>query len=418
MRLEFNNIGKISSATIELNGITVIAGENNTGKSTVGKLLFCIFNTLYKFEQQLLQERAESIARIIDFRTIGLDKRLALGVANEILENSETCRNDTNHLKNLIVDKKRVLNSDIISEDTLNAIVDKINKILELPDYEILKEALTKTLNNEFSHQVNNIYNRTDSAEFTLKIKDNKIKGQIKNDKVINIDNAISLDTEAVYLDDPLILDNLLYKVPFFDSPESRKRTHANHLKLILSNTSKKETLIDEIITKKKIATIIDKMSKVSSGEMVSESSRFVYKTETYEPLLDIKNISTGLKTFVILKTLLIGGYIEDNGTIILDEPEIHLHPEWQLILAEIIVLLQKEFGLHILLNTHSPYFLNAIEVYSAKHKIADKCKYYLAKNIDSHNATIDDVSDNTEVIYKKLANPLQELENLRYEND
>lgn len=82
------------------------------------------------------------------------------------------------------------------------------------------------------------------------------------------------------------------------------------------------------------------------------------------EPL-DIVNISTGMKSFIIIKTLLQNGSIDENGIIILDEPEIHLHPEWQLKFAEIIVLLQKEFGLNILLNTHSPYFLNAIEVYS-----------------------------------------------------
>ncbi len=36
--------------------------------------------------------------------------------------------------------------------------------------------------------------------------------------------------------------------------------------------------------------------------------------------------ICYGLKTFVILKMLLTSGVIERNGTIILDEPEIHLH--------------------------------------------------------------------------------------------
>ena len=98
---------------------------------------------------------------------------------------------------------------------------------------------------------------------------------------------------------------------------------------------------------------------------------------------------------------------------VILDEPEIHLHPEWQLVFAELIVLIHKEFGIHVLLNTHSPYFLNAIEVYAVKHGIDDKCKYYLASS-NAEVSNIEDVTNNIEAIYSKLARPLQDLENER----
>ena len=87
------------------------------------------------------------------------------------------------------------------------------------------------------------------------------------------------------------------------------------------------------------------------------------------------------------------------------------------MIFAELIVLIQKEFGVHILLNTHSPYFLNAIEVYSTKHGVDEVCKYYLASVINDYSY-IEDVTNNIEKIYSKLARPLQELENERYQND
>ena len=35
MRLTLKNIGKIENADVKIDGITIIAGENNTGKSTV-----------------------------------------------------------------------------------------------------------------------------------------------------------------------------------------------------------------------------------------------------------------------------------------------------------------------------------------------------------------------------------------------
>ena len=47
MKLVLKNIGKVQNATVEINGITVIAGENDTGKSTVGKALFSVFNGFY-----------------------------------------------------------------------------------------------------------------------------------------------------------------------------------------------------------------------------------------------------------------------------------------------------------------------------------------------------------------------------------
>ena len=137
------------------------------------------------------------------------------------------------------------------------------------------------------------------------------------------------------------------------------------------------------------------------------------YQRKDSDKVLNVRNLSTGLKAFVILKMLLTSGAIERNGTIILDEPEIHLHPEWQLLFAELIVLIQKEFGVHVLLNTHSPYFLSAIETYTVKYGVDDKCKYYLASSKDDIS-DIEDVTDNIEAIYSKLARPLQTLENER----
>ena len=94
------------------------------------------------------------------------------------------------------------------------------------------------------------------------------------------------------------------------------------------------------------------------------------------------------------------------------------MHPEWQLLFAEIIVLLNKEFGVNILLNTHSPYFLRAIQVYSAKYEISDVCKYYMSQIGEMGKNYITDVTDNIDKIFAKLSKPLQKLEDERWNID
>lgn len=61
MRLKIENIAKVASADIKLNGITVIAGENNTGKSTVGKVLFSLLNCFYNIDHSIIEERVNEI---------------------------------------------------------------------------------------------------------------------------------------------------------------------------------------------------------------------------------------------------------------------------------------------------------------------------------------------------------------------
>ena len=80
--------------------------------------------------------------------------------------------------------------------------------------------------------------------------------------------------------------------------------------------------------------------------------------------------------------------------------------------LAEIIVLLHKEFNIHVILTTHSPYFLRAIEVFSDKYEVTSKCNFYLAEN-DNGYAEFTDKTKDREDIYKKLAKPLQDLEDI-----
>ena len=56
MKLVLKILKNTVNATVEINGITVIAGENDTGKSTVGKALFSVL-TLYNIDKEIISER-------------------------------------------------------------------------------------------------------------------------------------------------------------------------------------------------------------------------------------------------------------------------------------------------------------------------------------------------------------------------
>ena len=57
MQLNISHVGKIEKAEIVIDGITVIAGENKAGKSTIGKSLFAIFNSMNNMDEKIAQEK-------------------------------------------------------------------------------------------------------------------------------------------------------------------------------------------------------------------------------------------------------------------------------------------------------------------------------------------------------------------------
>lgn len=422
MKLSLKNIGKVRWASVEINGITVIAGENNTGKSTVGRTLFSVFNSFYNIDEQILRERIRSISRSIDlfYRNANDLRYYAMDteeIAKALIDKINLYKNNQDALKeeliNLILQYDERFEK-YRDDSSIDDVVAHIMEVINVSDEDVFKSVLGKNLSAEFNGQVSNIFSDKD-GEIRLKIKDQEMSIIIRDNSVIGVNNRIDLHTESIYLDDPFILDDAKKAAFIYRSTYAG---HQMHLKKKLFFDSKNENIINEIVANNKFKNIYDKFNSVCNGDVVtSKISALGYKRANTDKILDVRNLSTGLKTFVILKMLLLNGTIEYNGTIILDEPEIHLHPEWQLLFAELIVLIHKEFGTHILLNTHSPYFLNAIEVYAAKYEVSDKCKYYLA-SAKEDLADIEDVTDNIEAIYKKLARPLQDLENERYSND
>ena len=415
MKLTINNIGKLKNAEVVIDGITVITGENDTGKSTVGKVLWSVFNSFFEIKKQIRTDKISSILE--ELRRVSSMQDIRNNLVHSSIVEYDLDLND--FLKQL-EKKLEVLNDvrglDDESKDELKDTLEKIKKRINLSDDEIMKKITQINFNKEFNSQINNL-NFLEEGNIYLKIKNKNINLIISDDK-IQIKDFFSLYENVMLLDNPRIIDNLAENIILSANKIFSIIENLHNSKFIsMLRNDKSSTATDNILNEEKLSKIEEKLNKIVDGKFLKKDFGVYFYRNKSGKEINIKNLSTGFKVFSIIKLLIQNNQLRENGTIILDEPEIHLHPEWQLKFAELIVLLQREFGMHILLTTHSPYFLNAIEVFSERHKIDDKCKYYVAEN-EGNSSIIKDVTGNTREIYRKLARPIQDLENIRYSSD
>lgn len=414
MRIELNNIGPFVEASVDIDGITVVAGENGTGKSTIGKTLYSMFNAFYLYKRHIKNKRVDNLELLIDnyvlssfassFRNDYKEEKTQQ-FSEHIVEHLNEYLNDESKLKNDLRDYYKAGDTDE-EKDMIDEIARDIVESLNLSDDIILESIVDEAFEGEFHYEISNKLSK-DASAAELFIKDKSIRVNFSDDAVSEIPEHFELTKKIVYIDDPYVLDDLNDYARFIPLMIA---IHENHRNALLSKLQRgNQDSIEKIKIKNKLSSIFEKLDGINVGELFLDKTVFKYNDPSMDVDFDVRNIATGLKSFVILKTLLENGSIEQNGIIIFDEPETHLHPKWQLVLAELIVLIQKEFNMHVLINTHSPYFIRAIEVYSSKHETDMTTKYYLAKH-ENGISGIEDVTDSTEKIYGLLAEPLDRL--------
>lgn len=420
MKLHIENFAKIANADIEINGITVIAGENNTGKSTVGKILYSIFDTFFELEKKLSSMKINTLSRRLERYLDFQDEQFSfVGKSREVI--SDIVKQMISQFK---IDMTLEEYKEILSKITenLGATIHDIDdyakysyEILSTKKIEEIEKFFVTILENEVG-SIDSLYNKK-SMNVDLQIQDSHIKFSTKRKhNIFNVESYIPLNKEAVYYDDPKVIDYLnssLYRM----KSEYTIFKHDNKLSFLLREDNQNIDMYEEIVNKKNLKTLQEELKKIINGDFVKENNRVKFKSNDLEDGFDLQTLSSGLKGMSVLLRLIECGKLEEKGTIILDEPEIHLHPKWQLKYAELLIELQKILNLHILISSHSPYFISAIEAYSAKHEIADKCKYYLSDLNEENMAVFEDVTRDTDKIYKKLAEPLKELEKIIYGN-
>jgi len=409
MRLKIEGIGKIQNSTIEMQGITVIAGKNNTGKSTYGKVLYCMFNVFYNKKKAIRNERINDIRSMVyntfPSEPVSIKDSLIKKIADE-MENADK--------ESFSEDKIREMVHNFISEENeiINNLVKNIKRSISVDDDIIQKIIISRYFINEFEGQINHVNRLSTIGMSSLIIKEKNIDVIIKNNKCDKFTDEIGVRNRAIYMDTPFVIDD-------FSMPRKRISSPINHRRDFLYRLDKEHsdnTVIEEAIINQKVKDILSNIHLVTNGSFKEDKENIMFMENGLEKPIPLFNVSAGMKPFLIIKRLLELGEIKEQNVLILDEPEIHLHPEWQLQFAEILVLLQKEFNLTILITTHSPYFLNALEVYSKKHEREKYCNYYLAQNKEDYSI-VEDVTNKTNEIYALMEDPFCKLERLRNED-
>lgn len=436
MELQLRNIGMIKEADIILDGLTLIAGENDTGKSTVGKALYSVVAGLNNAEKNYYRGlRIEMINisfQIVEALENGIliksqEKNSNLYDIYEKNKNNYQNINDFagNFLDDTFEDILKKLNKDNLDEfinklneyelysflqDTIHQYENILNN--HTPNYKIKYSGIKNQIELEFIDSIHSF----DTTKSNISILDNEsnkiIDVNIENNEIdesVGIGNIEQKD--ITYIESPFVF----YIEDFFERYEHyfgttisglekrRKKTqftnsiYINHVDNLFIKLTDNKTINKNNTISNSIASIIG-----GFAEYNKQNRKLLFKKNNN--YIELSNTAVGIKSFAIIDLLLKTGIFNDKHILILDEPEVHLHPKWQIEYAKLMVEMAEELDIQILINSHSPYFIEAIQKYSKKsEKIADKTNFYLSEKQDNGYAVIKNVNDNLKSIYDAL---------------
>lgn len=277
MKLKLKNIGKLQETEIDIDGITVIAGKNNTGKSTVGKSLYCIFSSMYDVNQKIEDDKKDYVRRrveILFMQNSSITNRLLFKhTYKDIIENivNDIIDKQNNEAKELILmvfnqlNEKRKKNNNFdnktINDEILNEFFQNIQEGLDIPKQIFYINRLNNIIYKEFNGQINNINNKLGST-INLLIKENRFKMDIKGEK-ITINQYMELESDIVYIDNPFVLDNI------DDKDLQDILNHRDNIISKMKNNIQDDNMTENILLQEKVTSVIDKLDKIGVGKLI-----------------------------------------------------------------------------------------------------------------------------------------------------
>jgi len=415
MQIQIKNIWKIKEATINLDWLSVIAWNNDTWKSTISKVVFSIIKALQKYKE--FSSKEKEIKKYVErlyfasrsvFHYLRQEKKEeSWSIFKELKYVFEPDIFWENFIKNddkiLFLEEKKNFIKDLKFDNFLkNDFYELILKIKEEYLKEETKEylttnALNEIFNREFNWELNCIKNKWEILVndwelllFKIEIKSNKAKIKITDD-FLKI-------KDSTFINSPIILD-------FFNN--SRHLNIQYHYDDLFNKINNIDT------NNKKRKNWFWKVIKDTIKWSFEIRDDFIWKKLTFTKDgvdwdIEIINTATWIKSFWILDLLDKSNCLDWDDLLILDEPEVHLHPEWQVVYAKLIIYLIKERWLSVLITSHSPYMIEALSKFS-KNKDKVKASFYLSEE-KNWKVEINDKTNKKYEIFEKLSKPFRDL--------
>jgi len=403
LKLNIENMGNINNATITIKPLTIIAGENSTGKTFITKTLYTILDSVYKnhflfdfYSKFISLERSIStlydninpntkdIKFYTDFKYYykKIEDNIFSDLANRKFKEQDEfiSKNKTifNMIKNLI--DKYI--EDRISLKKFQKFLLKLDDIkIALREFIYITENREKVIISNISHNLEEGFKKN----FQITNLDSLItQGQSKKLK-IKLDNLGEIEIEHnQFINFSLKPDGIeeiqnVENIVFFDSPVYIKIKKAlekcrqirlpilkdedKYLKGYPQYLDKLYTFIDkDYIGHSEFDLISQEIQEIISGSFAVSKSGDIQYTDKNKNVMPLSLTAMGISNIGLIDLLLRNNVINKGSFLIMDEPEVHLHPEWQVVLANILYKITKQ-GANIIIATHSLDFLKAFEV-------------------------------------------------------
>jgi AAA ATPase domain len=412
-KIRFESLGPIEFAEIDIAQLTVICGENNTGKTYVTYLVYCLLKTWKHFVdinlKGVVRELQKNGTAKIDLRTVVVESWSDISAQSidkfekqfpEMLASNSTLFNKfklnvdislgekwheqeyKNELRsnkgNLLITIIKPENSSIIefaapdSEDvTLHSLGDFIEeKILELI----------------FNESIPNVFiastERTGATIFRKQLN-------------LATTNLVDLLSQVHMQGADSLTPHQLFETVYGKRDYSLAVKHNVDFINQLPNTNAEE---GELL--KSAPILLERFEQIVGGTYVTNNEGVThFKPKGSNLRLGLAEASSSVRSLLIIWYWL-KFFAKKGDMLMLDEPELNLHPANQRRLARFIAALIKE-GVKVFITTHSDYIvkefntlimlnqdspkiaviLNALQDYSSEDKLNASCvAVYMAK--------------------------------------